>query len=154
MPETQYTFRNLDAFMGSELLSLQDEDRTEQLFACLEADDLNPEKLDAEIRSFLESLDWENNREVIAEFVCQILPLENLVPPIYKDWRPIIKEGLHFVICRLPQERLIDKIIAQVTRPDTALEVRFLQFIEQMPILQKLGQILARNQHLDARFRS
>lgn len=154
MPQTQYTFRNLDVFMESDLLAYQDDQQTAELFEILNDDSLCSQKLEAQIIAMLNSLDWDRHREPIAQLVSKLLPFESLVPPVYEAWKPIVKEAVIFIASRLPPERLIPKLARQISHPDTPLELRFVQFVEQMPTLQKLGQIIARNKNLDPRFRS
>ncbi|MCB1121457.1 MAG: AarF/ABC1/UbiB kinase family protein, partial [Verrucomicrobiae bacterium] len=71
----------------------------------------------------------------------------------YAAWKPIVREAMEYIGSRLPPERLIPKLVEQIMKPDQPLELRFIEFIARMPTLQKLGQIIARNQHLDPRFR-
>ena len=87
-------------------------------------------------------------------FISQILPVEALVPEVYKQWRPLVRDAIALVFSHLSQARLAPKLAEQlVLPPDTPPEVRLLRLIEKMPGLQKLGQVLARNQHLDPSLR-
>ncbi len=54
-----------------------------------------------------------------------------------------------FVVARLSPARLAPKLLEQIELPaDTPAEVRLLRLIAKVPGLQKLGQVIARNQHL------
>jgi len=54
-----------------------------------------------------------------------------------------------FVVARLSPERLAPKLLEQVELPEkTSAEDRLLRLIAKVPGLQKLGQVIARNQHL------
>lgn len=154
MTQTHYTFRNLDAFMQSDLLADQDDKKAEKLMKCMMDEELSADKVAREIRLLLESIDWKKSQKAMAHLLSDILPFENLVPEVHKAWRPVVKEALIFLAGRLPPERLIPKLIEQIIKPDRPLELRFLQFITRMPTLQKLGQIIARNRNLEPHFRA
>jgi ubiquinone biosynthesis protein len=82
--------------------------------------------------------------------ISQILPVEALVPEVYKQWRPLVRDAMRLVFSRLSDSRLAPKLVEQFELPpDTPPELRLLRLIAKMPGLQKLGQVLARNQHLD-----
>src|ERR1700745_173210 len=54
-----------------------------------------------------------------------------------------------FVVAHLSPARLAPKILEQLELPrNTPAEVRLLRLIAKVPGLQKLGQVIARNQHL------
>jgi len=83
------------------------------------------------------------------------MPLETLVPDIYAAWRPVVQDAVAFVGARLSSERLVPKLVEQMMTPlDVTLEKRLLMLIAQMPVLQKLGQVIARNSTLDPAFRA
>lgn len=88
-------------------------------------------------------------REQITRRVLQLLPVEELVPELYKRWRPLLHDAIFFFLSRLSAERLAPKVIEQIDIPaDTQSEQRLLRLISRVPGLQKLGQILARNRNL------
>lgn len=118
-----------------------------------------PDELPAWLRSAigpqLEGYDWDRNRHLVGKLLHQLLPMEKLVPEIYSPWRPVVKESLIFIGENLSLSRLGPKIIEQVSMPlDAPLEKRVSAFISQMPVLQKLGQTIARNRNLSPEFRS
>src|SRR6202142_2727557 len=77
------------------------------------------------------------------------VPVERLVPQAYIKWRPPVRDAMMFVIARLSPARLAPKLLEQLELPlDTSAEVRLLRLIAKVPGLQKLGQVIARNQHL------
>ena len=83
-----------------------------------------------------------------------MVPVELLVPEAYAQWRPLVRDSMMFVVSRLSPSRLAPKIVEQMDLPvDTPPETRLLRFIAKVPGLQKIGQMLARNQHLNARMR-
>ncbi len=93
-------------------------------------------------------------RERMGQWALRIMPAEALVPDIYAQWRPLVQEALRFILLRLSDARLAPKLIEQLDLPSsTPPEVRLLRFIAKTPGLQKLGQVLARKQHLQPSLR-
>lgn len=87
----------------------------------------------------------------------QISPeqLRAIVPDCYAEFRPIVADGLTFFLHRLPPHRLTAILAAQAQLPHGAdLPQRLVSFLAACPGLHKLGQVLARNRHLDARLRA
>jgi ubiquinone biosynthesis protein len=71
------------------------------------------------------------------------------VPKQYLNWRAPVRDSMMFVVARLSPERLAPKLLEQIELPfDTPAETRLLRLIAKVPGLQKLGQVIARNQHL------
>jgi ubiquinone biosynthesis protein len=89
-------------------------------------------------------------RDAMARWIVdEIVPVEKLVPQAYLAWRPPVRDAMMFVVARLSPARLAPKLIEQLELPlDTSAEVRLLRLIAKVPGLQKLGQVIARNQHL------
>jgi ubiquinone biosynthesis protein len=93
-------------------------------------------------------------RQQLGEWVVELAPVERLVPPLYVQWRPIVHDAMVFVVTMLSAKRLAPKIVEQLELPaDTPPETRLLALITKVPGLQKIGQLLARNQGLDPRLR-
>lgn len=87
----------------------------------------------------------------------QISPeqLRAIVPDCYAEFRPIVADGLTFFLHRLPPHRLTSILAAQAQLPHGAdLPQRLVSFLAACPGLHKLGQVLARNRHLDSRLRA
>jgi len=60
-----------------------------------------------------------------------------------------VRDAMMFVVAHLSPARLAPKLLEQIELPvDTSAEVRLLRLIAKVPGLQKLGQVIARNQHL------
>jgi ubiquinone biosynthesis protein len=109
----------------------------------------------AKLKEALTAVDWAANRNKLEEILSGLLPVEKLVPPIYEQWRPVVRDGFGFIAARLSPNRLIPKIIEQLRLPpSTPVEDRVIAFIRRVPVLQKIGQTLARNANLDPSFRS
>lgn len=124
----------------------------EQLRAALE--NLLPPGSTAErvsaIESGLRSPVGESLREAMARWIVdEIVPVESLVPESYLKWRPPVRDAMMYVVAHLSPQRLAPKLLEQIELPaNTAAEVRLLRLIAKVPGLQKLGQVIARNQHL------
>ncbi len=93
-------------------------------------------------------------RDELAKWTVRMVPVEELVPAVYRQWRPLVRDAMMFVVTRLSAERLAPKVVEQMElSPDTPVEERLLRFIAKVPGLQKIGQVLARNRNMDPRFR-
>ena len=82
-----------------------------------------------------------------------LLPIENLVPESYADWRPFVRTAFAYIVSHLSLSRMVPKLIDLLIQSDRSLEKRFVSFISEMPTLQKLGQVIARNRELDPSFK-
>ncbi|HVM93441.1 MAG TPA: AarF/UbiB family protein [Terriglobales bacterium] len=89
-------------------------------------------------------------RETMARWIVDgIVPVSSLVPESYLKWRAPVRDAMVFVVTRLSPTRLAPKLLEQIDLPtDTPPEERLLRLIAKVPGLQKLGQVIARNQHL------
>jgi len=102
------------------------------------------------IEAGLRSPVGEAMRDTMARWIVdEIVPVGRLVPQAYVEWRPPVRDAMMFVVARLSPARLAPKLLEQLELPlDTSAEVRLLRLIAKVPGLQKLGQVIARNQHL------
>src|ERR1700757_4525475 len=92
------------------------------------------------IEAGLRSPAGQSVRDAMARWVVdEIVPVDALVPEAYKPWRPPVRDAMMFVVTRLSPAR---------PPPKPSAEVRLLRLIAKVPGLQKLGQVIARNQHL------
>ena len=89
-------------------------------------------------------------RDAMARWIVdEIVPVDRLVPKAYENWRPPVRDAMMFVVARLSPARLAPKLLEQLELPlKTTAEERLLRLIAKVPGLQKLGQVIARNQHL------
>jgi ubiquinone biosynthesis protein len=89
-------------------------------------------------------------RETMARWIVdEIVPVDALVPIAYAAWRPPVRDAMMFVVAHLSPGRLAPKLLEQIELPpNTPAETRLLRLIAKVPGLQKLGQVIARNQHL------
>jgi len=106
------------------------------------------------VQAALESESGKFWREELGKWTVRMVPVELLVPEVHQQWRPLVHEAMQFVVSKLSISRLAPKIVEQVGLPaDTPPGVRLLRFIAKVPGLQKIGQVLARNRHLDPHLR-
>src|SRR5579864_5918489 len=124
----------------------------EQLRAALESflpKGTTAERISA-IEAGLRSPAGQSVRDAMARWIVdEIVPVEALVPEAYVKWRPPVRDAMMFVVARLSPARLAPKLLEQIELPAaTSAEVRLLRLIAKVPGLQKLGQVIARNQHL------
>jgi ubiquinone biosynthesis protein len=104
----------------------------------------------AAIETGLRSATGRSLRDAMAKWIVdEIVPVSRLVPESYMKWRPPVRDAMTFVVARLSPGRLAPKLLEQLelTR-NTSAETRLLRLIAKVPGLQKLGQVIARNQHL------
>ena len=108
------------------------------------------------IEAALRSPMGQSVRETMARWIVdEIVPVDALVPEAYIKWRPPVRDSMIFVVTRLSPARLAPKLLEQIELPpDTPAEVRLLRLIAKVPGLQKLGQVIARNQHLHPALRN
>lgn len=101
------------------------------------------------VQAALEGVGGPIMRDQLARWVTQLVPVSALVPPLYRQWRPLVRDAMMFVVLQLSPPRLAPKIIEQIELPpDTPPEQRLLRIIAKVPGLQKIGQVLARNRHM------
>lgn len=88
-------------------------------------------------------------RDSLGAWIAQSLSLETLIPDVYRQWRPLVRDAFQFVFTRLSAERLAEKLVDQAGLPlDTPPATRLLRLIAKMPGFQKIGQVLARHNEL------
>src|SRR5579864_6102035 len=107
------------------------------------------EKISA-IEAALRSPAGQSLRDAMARWIVdEIVPVDALVPEAYVKWRPPVRDAMMYVVAHLSPQRLAPKLFEQIELPaNTPAEVRLLRLIAKVPGLQKLGQVIARNQHI------
>jgi ubiquinone biosynthesis protein len=120
------------------------------ILADLLPQDATADERSGAIESVLRSPAGQSLRDAMARWiVSEIVPVERLVPEAYVKWRPPVRDAMMFVVARLSPARLAPKLLEQIELPEkTSPEERLLRLIAKVPGLQKLGQVIARNQHL------
>ena len=102
------------------------------------------------IEAALNSPTGQSLRDAMAHWIVdEIVPVQYLVPQSYSRWRAPVRDCMIFVVSRISTARLAPKLLEQLELPlSTSPETRLLRLIAKVPGLQKLGQVIARNQHL------
>jgi ubiquinone biosynthesis protein len=94
-------------------------------------------------------------RAELAKWTTTVIPVSDLVPDAHREWRPLVRDAMRFVVHRLSAARLAPKIVEQMEIPaGVPADVRLLKLIAKVPGLQKIGQTVARNRHVEPRFRA
>ena len=141
--------------MIEQMLMLLPAQQQLKLFTLTMDESVSDEELEEAVAEALEHVDWEGQQEQIRALIRLIMPLETLVPEIYGEWRAVIRDAVAFVGSQLSAKRLVPKLVEQMMLPEEMpLEERLIILVSQMPSLQKIGQIVARNPHLEPSFRA
>lgn len=101
-----------------------------------------------QVRKILDGVDW-NKRQVLEQLVHRSHVLD-MVPEKTRDlWLPIVHDALIFFLGHLSEDRLFEHIwnLTQMP-PELPRGERILKFSSKIPTLQKIGQILARNEFI------
>jgi ubiquinone biosynthesis protein len=107
------------------------------------------------VAGFLRTADGRRLRSDLSRWITEAVGIEALVPAQYGEWRALVQECLQFVFSRLTAARLAAKVVEQFDLPPgTPTPVRLLKLMSEMPGIQKLGQVLARNRHLEPSLRA
>ncbi|MBW2007773.1 MAG: AarF/ABC1/UbiB kinase family protein [Deltaproteobacteria bacterium] len=106
-------------------------------------------------REVLEEARAEGTLEHLVRQLVLATGLDAFLPDAYRRFQPAVLEGMVFLLTRMTPARLGRKIVEQLRLPPSADPGRrLLVLIKDMPTLQKLGQVIARNPRLDPRFRA
>ena len=93
-------------------------------------------------------------RDLVREVV-QNTGINTFLPEQYSRYRPVVLEGMIFMMQSLTLKRLSEKIVDQLLLPENAsFGQRLFTLIKDMPTLQKLGQIICRNPGIDPEFKT
>lgn len=81
--------------------------------------------------------------------------IESFLPQRYAKYQPVVREGVVFMMSSMPLSRLAPKIVDQLRLPENAsFGKRLFTLINDMPTLQKLGQIICRSPGLEPAFKN
>ncbi len=90
------------------------------------------QSVDSSVRDLVESLD-----------------VEQILPPDYAAYGPLVLDGLCFFLNHLPKRRVAEIVSKQLALPPgTGFERRVVNLLHQCPTLHKLGQIVSRDRRL------
>ncbi len=102
-----------------------------------------------QVQQLLTMIDWQRHRPQVLMLFLHASRVLEVVPESTQDWIPMVHDSLLLFLDRLSERRLIERLVEQLNLPrDASRGERILAFIAETPSLQKLAQILARNQAL------
>ncbi len=112
--------------------------------------DLPPGEQESRLRAKLAAIDLEPWRGKIIAGLVRECRLEQAVPERHAAFRPVVEDGVTFLLERLPLARLHDLLVAQwLLPPDSSPAERLVALAAGLPTLWKLGQMIARRPGLD-----
>jgi ubiquinone biosynthesis protein len=103
----------------------------------------------------LKELNWSPWKPRLLEFVVHQSQVFEIIPVKSQPFLyPIVHDSLLYFLDHLPEDRLLEKLvdIAYLPAGSSRSEV-LMAFVAKTPSLQKLGQILARNQSVSPEYR-
>jgi len=103
----------------------------------------------------LKDLNWTPWKPILLEFVVHQSQVFDMLPVTSQPFfYPIAHDSLLFFLDHLPDDRLLEKLVDLAYLPaDSSRRAYLMAFVARTPSLQKLGQILARNQSLSPEYR-
>jgi ubiquinone biosynthesis protein len=103
----------------------------------------------------LKALNWSPWKPILLEFVVHQSQVFEIVPVKSQPFfYPIVHDALLYFLDHLPEDRLLEKLVDIAYLPDgSSRSADLMAFVAKTPSLQKLGQILARNQALSPEYR-
>ena len=100
----------------------------------------------AAVKTALQSPTGGMLREELGSWVIQLLPPESVVPEIYAEWRPLVRDAMLFMIAHLSAARLAPKLVEQIDLPlDIGAQIgRSIGVLPSQPVpLERLATVLA-----------
>ncbi|MEW5974892.1 MAG: AarF/UbiB family protein [Acidobacteriota bacterium] len=109
----------------------------------------------AQTLALLQKVNWHPWRQQLLELFIHQSQVLDMIPLKWGNrWTPIVHDALLFFLDHLPEDRLTEKLVNMAyLPPDSPRGAYLLEFVARTPSLQKLGQILARNQDLESDFK-
>ncbi len=114
----------------------------------------NRKEQETVLLSMLDEVDISEYREDIAKNLIRLTKLNEVVPEIYREYRPVVYDGSLFLLLRLSSSRFNKILIDQfLLGEDVPSGERLIKLAQEMPTLQKLGQVIARNRKVNREFK-
>ena len=103
----------------------------------------------------LKELNWRPWKPVLLEFVVHQSQVFDIVPAKSQAFfYPIVHDSFLYFLDHLPEDRLLEKLVDIAYLPEgSSRKAELMTFVAKTPSLQKMGQILARNQALPPEYR-
>ena len=103
----------------------------------------------------MKELNWSPWKPLLLEFVVHQSQVFDIIPANSQPFLyPIVHDSLLYFLDHLPEDRLLEKLVDIAYLPaGSSRSEALMAFVAKTPSLQKLGQILARNQSLSPEYR-
>jgi ubiquinone biosynthesis protein len=103
----------------------------------------------------LKAMNWRPWKPVLLEFAVHQSQVFGMIPvKALTSGYPIVHDSLLYFLDHLPEDRLLEKLVdIAYLPPGTSRSEELMTFVARTPSLQKMGQILARNQSLSPEYR-
>ncbi|MCP4346195.1 MAG: hypothetical protein GY795_11810 [Desulfobacterales bacterium] len=112
------------------------------------------DELESFVLSHAERAGIDKFKDQAAREIVRMTDPDDVVPDIYSDFKPIVRDGILFLLNRLSSPRLVSIVVDQLLmKESTSVKERLIRLACQVPTLHKLGQIIARNQYVKESFR-
>jgi ubiquinone biosynthesis protein len=115
----------------------------------------NQDALLQQLHAMAMAFEDEPFRKTAAEALVARANPADIIPETYREYRSIVHDGLICFLSKLSPKRLVSIVAAQIMMPDQSCGAeRLLSVAKSCPTLHKLGQIIARNNHIDPEIRN
>jgi hypothetical protein len=95
----------------------------------------------AAVKNALEGEKGKFWRAELGKWAARTVPVELLVPEMHRDWRPLVRDAILFVVSKLSASRLAPKIVDQMSLgPDMPPEPRLLRLSPECLDFRRLGR--------------
>jgi ubiquinone biosynthesis protein len=127
-----------------------------QLLSMARAHGISEETLlpKAQALALLKQVHWSPWKPLLLEFVVHQSQVFEIIPAKYQPFLyPIVHDSLLYFLDHLPEDRLLEKLVDIAYLPaGSSRGADLMAFVAKTPSLQKVGQILARNQALSPEY--
>jgi len=108
-----------------------------------------------QVINLLRSTDWTPVRRQLLELIVHQSQVLEMIPREWGSiWYPIVHDALLYFLDHLSEDRLQEKLVELASLPLESPRGEYLSaFVSRIPSLQKVGQVLARNQALAPDYR-
>ena len=97
-----------------QLLALLPEPLADALVALAIDEHATAAQWEATVGQVLECLGKTQQQESLGTLLSQLMPVETLVPDIYRTWRPLVRDAVGFLSTHLSPTRLVPKLVEQI----------------------------------------
>lgn len=102
---------------------------------------------------------FTDNKDIFIKKLINITGLCECIPDKYKQWESIVYDGIFFLLMEISQKRVAKLIVKQImldinrnNDSEVPTALRLVTLASKIPVLYKLGQVIARNPNVDESF--